>query len=292
MERPTGRGRNRIGQGQGWMSTTGVETSSEAANPGAGPVRPIRIVLGNEKGGTGKSTTAVHLAVALAAEGYRVAVADLDFRQRTTARYLENRAAWAARHGHDLPMPSAVTIDGEDEARLHRWIAETPADMLLIDTPGRDSAIGRAALALADTLITPINDSFVDLDLLGQVDADSYAITRPSFYAELIWKARQRRARTDGITVDWVVLRNRLSPLEARNRRRVGAAMEELARRVGFRIVPGLAERVIYRELFPSGLTLLDAAQLPETSLSQIAARAELRDLVQSLQLDRLATSP
>lgn len=260
-----------------------MSTTEQKPAAASGPM----IVLANEKGGTGKSTTAVHLAVALAVQGHRVAVADLDHRQRTTARYLENRAAWAERQGHALPMPAATTITQDDEAALDRWIADTEADFLLIDTPGRDSVIGRAALARADTLITPINDSFVDLDLLGRVDADDFTITRPSFYAELVWKARQRRARTDGTTVDWVVLRNRLSPLEARNRRRVGAAMEELAGRVGFRIVPGLAERVIYRELFPSGLTLLDSDHLPETALSHIAARLELADLIRALQLDR-----
>lgn len=265
------------------MSTT---RTAEARPAG----RPVRVVLGNEKGGTGKSTTAVHLAIALAAGGCRVAVADLDHRQRTTARYFENRAAWAARHGHSLTMPDVTVIDSEDEAALDGWIANAAdsADVLMIDTPGRDSAIGRAALARADTLVTPINDSFVDLDLLGQVDPDDFTITRPSFYAELVWKSRQRRARTDGTTVDWVVLRNRLSPLEARNRRRVGAAMDELARRVGFRIVPGLSERVIYRELFPSGLTLVDTDHLAEASLSHIAARAELRELVAALDLDRL----
>ncbi len=247
--------------------------------------RAHRIVLGNEKGGTGKSTTAVHIALALAAEGRRVAVADLDYRQRSTARYLENRAAWAKRHGHELSQPAVTVIDSEDAAAIERWMAETVADVLLIDTPGRDSLVGRAALAQADTLITPINDSFMDLDLIGQVDPDSYTVTRPSFYAELVWKARQRRAQTDGVAVDWVVLRNRLSPLEARNRRRVGDAMAELSRRVGFRIVPGLSERVIYRELFPRGLTLMDAGHLPDTQLSHVAARAELREMMLALNI-------
>lgn len=263
--------------------------STTRGNEAQQPRGPVRLVLGNEKGGTGKSTTAVHIAIALAAEGQRVMVADLDHRQRTTARYLENRGRWAARHGHSLATPGVTVIESEEESALDGWIAEAgaQADVLLIDTPGRDSAIGRAALARADTLVTPINDSFVDLDLLGQVDPDDFTITRPSFYAELVWKSRQRRARTDGTTVDWVVLRNRLSPLEARNRRRVGAAMEELSRRVGFRIVPGLSERVIYRELFPSGLTLVDTDHLPETSLSHIAARAELRELLSALVIER-----
>jgi chromosome partitioning protein len=249
------------------------------------------IVLGNEKGGTGKSTTAVHLALALVQAGLAVDVLDCDSRQRTTARYLENRRRWSERHGHDLAVPSVtVFADGEESAFADRLAASGPSafpafDVLLIDTPGRDSEIGRAAISRADTLITPINDSFIDFDLLGEVDADSFKVTRPSFYAELVWKARQTRARTDGGTVDWVVLRNRLSPLEARNRRRVGGALDELAKRVGFRVAPGLSERVIYRELFPKGLTLLDLAHLPDATLSHVAARAELRELIGALAL-------
>lgn len=243
------------------------------------------IVLGNEKGGSGKSTTAVHIALALAGVGLSVRVADLDHRQKTTSRYLENRAAWAARHGHELRVPPVEVIGEEGEEALAAFFADPQAQVLVVDTPGRDSAVARGAIARADTLITPINDSFIDFDLLGQVDPDSFKVTKPSFYAELVWKARQIRARTDGGTVDWVVLRNRLSPLEARNRKRVGAAMEELSKRIGFRVVPGLSERVIYRELFPKGLTLLDMEHLPEATVSHVAARGELRELIGALSL-------
>jgi chromosome partitioning protein len=223
------------------------------------------IVLGNEKGGSGKSTTAVHIAVALAYAGFRTAMLDLDARQRTVARYLENRVAYARKHDLALPTPDcAVIADGEgDTAELALRIEQAKSlDFLVIDTPGRDSALARAALAAADTIITPINDSFVDFDLIGQVDPETFAVKRPSFYAELIWDARRARAKADGVTVDWVVLRNRLASLEARNRKRVGAALEALAGRVGFRTVSGLSERVIYREFFPRGLTLLDRAAL------------------------------
>lgn len=243
--------------------------------------RPTVVVLANEKGGTGKSTVAVHLAVALAAQGRRVQLFDLDQRQRTAMRYLENRARHARTHGLAIPLPRAeVLAEGADPASA---IAGTGADLVILDTPGRDSAEGRQALALADTVITPINDSFVDFDLIGRVDPETFRVERPSFYAETVWKARQARARRDGATVDWVVLRNRLSTLEARNRRRLGTALAELAPRVGFRIVPGLSERVIYRELFPSGLTLLDLSHLGEPSMSHVAARAELRELMAAL---------
>ncbi|MCS6986000.1 MAG: division plane positioning ATPase MipZ [Sphingomonadaceae bacterium] len=245
-----------------------------------------RLVLANEKGGTGKSTLAVHLAVWLVGSGHPAHLIDLDRRQRTSFRYLENRRRHAAARGRELPMPEAsVPADDALETAVEA-AAKAGARVVVIDTPGRDSPEGRAALAMADTLVTPINDSFVDLDLLGEVDDETFAIRRPSFYAETVWRAKAARARRDGATLDWVLLRNRLSPLEARNRRRVGAALAELSRRVGFRIAPGLAERVIYRELFPSGLTVLDVDG--ELTLSHVAARAELRELAASLGLDRL----
>src|SRR5687767_5222358 len=243
---------------------------------------PHFIVFANEKGGTGKSTTAVHSAVALAAAGRRVAALDLDTRQRTLGRYLDNRVETMKRVGESLPMPAYETFDAsrnEDiDAQLDRLAAD--AEIVVIDTPGRDDADSRKAMLRADTLVTPINDSFVDLDLIGQVDAETYRVKKPSFYAELVWNSRTQRAKTHGTSVDWVLLRNRLQHIEARNMRRVGAALDELSRRVGFRVIPGLGERVIYRELFPKGLTLLDLAQIGEVGLSHIAARQELREMI------------
>ena len=250
-------------------------------------VRPHFIVFANEKGGTGKSTTAVHTAVALAAAGRSVAAIDLDTRQRTLGRYLDNRAATIRRSDLDLPMPLYETFDPAKNDDLDGQIDRLAAgaDILVVDTPGRDDPFARAAMLRADTLVTPINDSFVDLDLIGEVDAETYKIRRPSFYAELVWRSRTQRAKTHGATVDWVVLRNRLQYVEAKNMRRVGEALADLARRVGFRIIPGLGERVIYRELFPKGLTLLDLPQLGNVGLSHIAARQELREMVAGLGL-------
>ena len=243
---------------------------------------PHFIVFANEKGGTGKSTTAVHSAVALAAAGRRVAALDLDTRQRTLGRYLDNRVETMKRLGETLPMPVYETFDAASDddldAQLDRLAAD--ADIVVIDTPGRDDAYSRKAMLRADTLVTPINDSFVDLDLIGEVDPETYRVRRPSFYAELVWNSRTQRAKTHGASVDWVLLRNRLQHIEARNMRRVGAALDELSRRVGFRVIPGLGERVIYRELFPKGLTLLDLALIGEVGLSHIAARQELREMI------------
>jgi chromosome partitioning protein len=245
------------------------------------------IVFANEKGGTGKSTTAVHVAVALAAQGRKVAALDLDSRQRTMARYFENRIETSKRLGKELATPNFATIKGDTLAEFDNLLASLSAraEFLVIDTPGRDDKLARASALRADTLVTPMNDSFVDLDLIGQVDGADYKVKKPSFYAELIFEARRDRAKSDGDTIDWVVLRNRLAQFEARNMRRVGAAMEELSRRVGFRVIPGLSERVIYRELFPSGMTLLDLDLIKDAGLSHIAARQEMRELVAALAL-------
>ncbi|WP_294247775.1 division plane positioning ATPase MipZ [uncultured Sphingomonas sp.] len=245
------------------------------------------IVFANEKGGTGKSTTAVHVAIALAAKGARVACLDLDHRQRTVGRYLDNRAETIKRTGHKLPMPVHATHTSQTEEGFEElWFGlSQDADFLIVDTPGRDDHFARTAAALSNTLVTPMNDSFVDFDLIGQVDPETFQVTRPSFYSELIWDARKQRARADGTTIDWVVLRNRLQHIEARNMRRVSDALTDLSRRVGFRVIPGLGERVIYREMFPNGLTMIDAKEFGAMGLGHVAARQELREMMAALQL-------
>ncbi|SEL96682.1 chromosome partitioning protein [Sphingomonas palmae] len=259
-----------------------------ASQPHAGP---HVIVYANEKGGTGKSTTAVHTAVALATRGARVACIDLDHRQRTLGRYLDNRAATVERTGQPLPIPDHATGDGQADGNFEDLFARFSDgyDFLVIDTPGRDDPCARTAAALANTLVTPMNDSFVDFDLIGQVDAETFKVKRPSFYSELIWDVRKARAKADGTTIDWVVLRNRLAYVDARNMRRVSEALDQLSRRVGFRIIPGLGERVIYRELFPAGLTLLDNKSFGGMGLSHVAARQELREMMAGFALPDVA---
>ncbi len=245
------------------------------------------IVFANEKGGTGKSTTAVHVAVALAHQGHKVGIIDLDPRQRTTYRYLENRDATMKRLNIDIPQPYYEVFEEDHLSRLEQLIERMShgVDFLLYDTPGRDDKFARYVATRANTLVTPINDSFVDFDLIGQVDPETYKVRKLSFYAELIWEARKERAKADGKTIDWVLLRNRTQYVEAHNMKRIVAALAELSQRVGFRIIPGLSERVIYRELFPSGLTMLDKKHLGRLATSHLAARQELRELIKHLAL-------
>ena len=253
--------------------------------------RAHRIVFANEKGGTGKSTTAVHVAVALSYLGKKVAALDLDPRQRTMDRYIENREAIQEKRGIELPSPVCEVFRHKTEQALALAMErmDANADFILIDTPGRDDPLARAAAEQADTLVTPMNDSFVDFDLIGQVDAETFKVKKLSFYAELIWEARLKRSRM-GLEqqrreLDWVVVRNRTGYTEARNMARLEKALAEMSKRVGFRIARGLSERVIYRELFPSGLTLLDKGHLGDLGTSHLVARQELRGLIASLRL-------
>ena len=268
--------------------------------------QPLVVVVGNEKGGAGKSTLAIHIATGLLHAGKRVAIIDLDLRQRSMARFFANRAAWAAANGQALPMPTepdmgdgkalARADEAEQMARFDAAFAEAQgSDVILIDTPGGDTALSRAAHARADQIITPMNDSFVDFDLLGQVDPVTLELQKPSIYSESVWEARKHRAITQGrqATIDWVVLTNRLAVAEARNRRRLQERMDKLAKRVGFRVGPGLRDRVIYRELFPFGLTVADLSNEVRpvaVSLAHVAARQELRNLMLALGLDQSLT--
>ena len=262
------------------------------------PGRAHVLVIGNEKGGSGKSTTAMHIAVALMSDGAKVATIDLDARQGTFTRYIENRAAYAKRKGLELAMPlhAAVQASGDapdEKARFETALepAVTTADFVIVDTPGSDTHLSRLAHTWADTLLTPLNDSFIDLDLLARIDPETLKIVRPSVYAEAVWKQRQVRAVQGARPVDWIVMRNRLSSLAARNKRDMGSVIEALAKRIGFRTARGLSERVIYRELFLNGLTLLDLKRGsgPSMTMSHVAARQEVRDLVTALNLPPLS---
>lgn len=268
--------------------------------------RPHVIVFGNEKGGTGKSTLAMHVAVHLLVRGARVAVVDLDARQRTVSRFLENRRRTAAALALDLPTPACTTLQRseadtvqqqrrEEEAAIAAALDATRgrADHLVVDCPGAHTYLAQLAHALADTLVTPMNDSFVDVDLLGEVDPESWTVKRLSHYAEMVWTSRKYRSASGRPPTDWVVTRNRLATLSSHNNQRVDAALAALQQRILFRYVPGLSERVIYRELFPRGLTMMDVTKLPDfgaLNLSQVAARNELRSLVAALDLPATAT--
>jgi len=249
----------------------------------------------------------MHVATALVRMGHSVGTLDLDLRQRTFSRYVENRRAYCEKHGVDLPMPDYHDLPDVDRAKLkpgenvydHRLSAavatlEPDSDFILIDCPGSHTRLSQVAHSLADTLITPLNDSFVDFDLLAHMDPDSGKILGPSVYSEMVWNARQLRAQAGLPPIDWIVVRNRLAAQRMHNKEKMEQALEALSKRIGFRIAPGFGERVIFRELFPRGLTLLDLRDVGvkgQMNISNVAARQELRELLKSLNLPNVTAN-
>ena len=260
------------------------------------------VVLGNEKGGSGKSTTALHIAVAMLKAGQRVATIDLDSRQQSFTHYIENRRAWAERARVTLEMPTHYcvargegnSVEANEALEFNNFSAaiskiEHSHDVVVVDTPGNDTYLMRLAHSMADTLVTPLNDSFVDFDVLASLDPTNFTVTGESHYAEMVREARRQRRLVDGKLTDWIVVRNRLASLGSRNKRLVGEGINELAKRMGFRSIEGFAERVVYREFFPRGLTALDdldeATLGTKPSMSHVTAREEVIQLLNSLRL-------
>ena len=258
------------------------------------------IVFGNEKGGSGKSTNCMHVTTALVRMGFTVGALDLDLRQRSFSRYCENRAAYAAKTGLDLPLPEVVglpeiaqssLLPGENiyDRRLTEAVnsMEGRFDFIVIDCPGSHTRLSQVAHSLADTLVTPLNDSFIDFDLLARIEPETQKVLGPSVYSEMVWQARQLRGQAGLTPIDWVVVRNRVGTQRMHNKKKITDAVDALAKRVGFRIGPGFSERVIFRELFPRGLTLLDLGDIgiKNLNISNVAARQEVRELVKALRL-------
>jgi chromosome partitioning protein len=260
------------------------------------------IVCGNEKGGSGKSTTAMHVTVALMKSGYAVATVDLDGRQLSLTRYIENRRDWARTAGIKLAVPlhfhvtpskreSLVDAQSEELRQLTQALAELESgcDFVVVDTPGSDTFLGRLAHRIADTLITPMNDSFVDFDVLARIDPVSHEIIEHSQYAIAVRDARRERRQADGAILDWVVVRNRMAEVSSRNEQKIDACLRSLSMQLGFRIADGISERVVFREFFPIGLTALDDFEEhvlgTKPTLTHLAARQEIRQLLAALRL-------
>jgi len=276
----------------------------EAAEALAGAERPYFITVGNHKGGTGKSTTAMHLAVGLMTQQHRVGCIDLDGKQGTLSHYLANRRETQAASDRSLPMPCFQRIEpatGRDreaaEAKETDRFEEAVASLadcafVILDTPGSDGHLTDLGHAHADTLITPLNDSFLDIDALARIDRKRRLVLGPSSYAQMVSEQSEQRVANGQEPIDWLVMRNRLAQLDARNTRDMSRLLEQLAGRMGFRLQPGLCERVVYRELFFSGLTLLDLPNGKDEARanpSRWNARKEIGDLL-DVAITRRAT--
>ena len=284
------------------FSSPVLSTSTATETPVQVPEKKAHvIVLGNEKGGSGKTTTCMHLIVSLLRLGFTVGSMDIDSRQRSLSRYLENRRQTMLKEGVALPQPQHVVIprspfnivqeaEEDERERFTKALSRLAAtnDFVVVDSPGSDTFLARVAHAYANTVITPINDSFVDLDVLATVDGQTMKIIKPSIYSEMVWEQKLQRAKRDGGSIEWIVMRNRLSNIDAKNKRFMTQVTGDLSRRIGFRVAPGFSERVIFREMFLQGLTVLDimaAGGSASLSLSHVAARQEVRDLLKTLQI-------
>ncbi len=256
------------------------------------------IVFGNEKGGSGKSTTAMHTAIALLRLGYRVGTIDLDARQGTLTRYLKKRFEYITRSKEHLPSPAHMAIEKsqresvaeqrfEEESFLFLALDELSrvCDFIVVDTPGTDTFLSRLAHSYADTLITPMNDSFIDLDLLADIDMKNHEVKGPSIYSKMVNDQRKIKKERDGTPIDWIVMRNRVAPLNTNNNKIIASLLVQISQLAGFRLTPGFGERVVFKEMFLKGLTLLDLKEDQDGGLtmSQISARQEVRTLIMAI---------
>jgi len=251
---------------------------------------PHVVVIGNQKGGSGKSTFAMHIIVALLKAGKRVASFDLDLNQLTLTRYLGNRHEWDRKHEQKLELPDHYPVTEEVHgATLRRFISRLKKigrahkhDFIVIDTPGGVQHLSLIAHGMADTLITPINDSLVDLDLLVVMEQSDLE-PQPSAYAKAVWRALDARRKVSGRTADWIVVRNRLESVESSNQHQITQVLDVIQRTVGCRVARGLLERPVYREFFAAGLTVLD----PIEGFKSVAvpARFEVQSLIREIGL-------
>jgi len=266
------------------------------------------IVLGNEKGGSGKTTISIHIIVALLKLGFKVGSIDIDARQQSTARYIQNREKTAKTRNIFLSSPKSFVVarsnkdtikDGEQDEREKFdkvfYELSSDCDFIVVDSPGNDTYLSRYAHSFADTVVTPINDSFIDLDVLAKIDGETLDVQRPSIYSEMLWQQKMQKMRRNGGTMDWVVLRNRLPAIHSNNRKKMEGVLNVLSKRIGFRVASAFGERVIYRELFLQGLTVLDTLDMPDEfnpTMSHVSARQEIRNLIDVLQLPQLQKKP
>ena len=254
------------------------------------------IVVSNEKGGTGKSTISMHLAIKLLQEGFSVATVDMDGRQGTLSRYIENRQSFCEKNRLSLPMPAHFKFEPQenyslipaDRGRVCHEISKliTNYDALIIDTPGNKNYLFGEAHKFADTLITPISDSLIDLNVLSEIDFEAGRVGKPGHYASYIWDVKKYLASQGKAYLNWIVTGNKISALNSRNKNIVFDYLEKLSKLYGFRICPGLKDRVIYKELFLEGLTVLDMQNNDlkrRMSVSHIAAKREIRALAESI---------
>ncbi len=268
-------------------------------------ILPHVFVVGNEKGGAGKTTCSMHLTATLMDAGLKVASIDTDSRQHSFSRYIENRKIFKEKNPEiDLSIPNhflishskALTVEQqelEEKSAFEEAFtkASKDADVIIIDTPGSYCFLSRLAHSYADTIITPINDSFLDIDVIAKINPTDLTMIGPSIYSEMVWQQKMVKAKRTGRSIEWIIVRNRLSSISTKNKNQIADVIESLAKRISLRVAPGFSERVIFRELFLDGLTLLDLIKtqpVKKLTSSHLSARQELREFAQFINLDEI----
>jgi len=256
------------------------------------------ITVGNEKGGSGKSTIAMNLSIGLLRLGYKVGTVDLDSHQATLTNYMKNRWNHIADGGCDVPSPEHILIESAngdsvpDNYEKEQWRVETAVgelaehnDFVVIDTPGTNMFMNLVGHSVADTLITPINDSFIDLDVLAKIDKNTFETKGPSTYARMVEDLKARRGLRLQDPLNWFVMVNRLNLHRHENDYSVNEVVKRLQYEMDFIMAPSFSDRTIFRELFLKGLTLLDLKEGPDNVLNMgnINARQEVRNLVRMI---------
>jgi chromosome partitioning protein len=254
------------------------------------------VVIGNEKGGSGKSTTAMQTAIGLMRLGYKIGTIDLDARQGTLTRMLSNRFETIKRTSYDYPSPlhfpiekhkGTTTREQEQKDRdfLMMALAELSSivDFIIIDTPGSDSYLSHLAHAQADLILTPLSLTQFDTDVLFHLDPDTGKILRPAIYTHVILNARKAAQRP----IQWLVMLNRLNP--DRQKTHYEDSLEESLKSgqepYDFTLIKGFSERPIFHTLFAKGLSLLDVRQDDQLPLTPdlLIARQEIRCVLKAI---------
>ena len=186
------------------------------------------IVISNEKGGTGKSTISMHLAVKLMQEGFKVATVDLDGRQGTLSQYLNNRKLFCFKNAIKLPEPDHFKFaPTEDYAHIQEHAACVEMqiksliplyDAIIIDTPGNKNYLFELGHKFADTLITPIGDSLIDLNSISEIDFSTGKAGKPGVYANYIWEVKKALAAQGKNYLNWIVVGNKVSSTKSSNK--------------------------------------------------------------------------
>ena len=249
------------------------------------------ITFANEKGGVGKSTLAFHTAIALSHQGLKVLVVDCDRRQQSIHRLLEARDATARTLKVALPRPLHFALERASGAILCQEIDRVApdADVVVIDLAGHDSPIARRGIALADTVVTPVNCSHADLDPIGRMNPVSHKFKQAGPFAEVVGELRDQRAAMGIVPFDWVVIKNRMRNCEQRLIASVDQSLATMAGQLGFRLAQGLTERLAYRDLLPFGLSHMDLKLIPQLGQLRAAQAREMRQLMIDLQLPEFA---